>query len=500
MQVSWSLLNRFDIVFMGRPASKWQMDFIRMAKNYGVKVWVDWDDHYLNIPDTNNRKHIYGPYQTDTIKWIARNADVVTVSSLTLLEEWKQLNPNTVMVRNAMDDQLFDMSDSDKYPREKLILWRGSDTHQADFEEHKEAIIELMNETPDYVWGFFGFCPDWAIDVLPTKRIRQYANDGVIEYIKTLASLRPELIYVPLEDIPFNHAKSHIAWLEGTYAGAKIVCPDWEEWGYLSAFKYSGKENFKKFFLAALSSNDPSIVATAKNEVIQVHSLCKANAERMRIAKTLFIDSFPRVRVDDTVELPRQFTDEEFFNYNKEHGWTQENEAWVKGQEELAKYCIEKLGAQSAFDLGCGTGGLLEAFMTKGIPAMGVDSNPLNKEFFDNRHANESDRDRFILEWAQVVEPANKFDVCVCIEVMEHIPDEIDRKILEIWHEKCNYFLFSSTPYHTTPQFDTQWGHINVKPIDHWVKFFEESGFKLIQRLDYPSDWTLLFVPFPKIK
>lgn len=487
--IMWTLLTSVDILFMQRPASKWHADLLAMALKYGVAVWTDWDDHYLDIPDTNNRKHIYTPYNIGLIKWMAKNSHVVTVSTQRLLEEYSQYNPATRMVRNALDIKYFDLDLSNKYERSNLILWRGSDTHNADFDEYKQEILELMDETKDYVWGFFGYWPEWAVDHLPSNRIRLFANDGVIEYIHTLISLRPKVVYVPLQDIPFNHGKSNIAWIEATYAGATVVCPDnWDEWKALPAFKYTGRENFKKYFHAALSAGSTT-VRLAKQHLMDHHTLGEANIERLEIASEL---TNMKIFVPPPVKIPVPFTDEEFFNYNKEHGWTQENQGWVLGQAETAKYCIEKLNAQSVIDLGCGTGALVEACMNAGIVAMGIDSNPLNGEFFDKR--NPEKKDRFICEYLQNVIPSNPFDVAVCIEVLEHIPDEVNEKILAIWSKNCHFFLFSSTPYHTTPEFDAQWGHINVKPTPHWIKFFEKNGFKFIQKLDFPCAWAMLFV------
>lgn len=496
MSVSWPLLTKFDIVFMQRPASQWQADFIKMAKAYGVAVWLDWDDHYLDIPDTNNRKEYYTPFNIDLIRWMAREADLVTVSTSHLAKIFSEYNERTDVVRNATDPVLFDLQASNYYKRDNLILWRGSDTHNADFDAFKQQILELMDETPDYVWGFFGYCPDWAIEHLPSHRIKLFANDGVIEYIKTLLVLRPKLLYVPLEDIPFNHSKSNIAWQEATYAGAVVVCPDWKEWKNLPGYHYGGKDDFKIAFHHALRSSAEDVAAAKKHmdRHYNLHTvnnndryvLCKRIVEEVRGKR----DHMPKT------DLPIQFTDQEFFNYNKEHGWTQENPAWVKGMDEMAEYCIEKLGAKAVFDLGCGTGGLLESLIKRDTVCMGIDSNPLNKEFFDKR--NPSETERFICAFAQDMIPGNKFDVVVCIEVLEHITDEVNTKILENWRENTNFFIFSSTPYTSSPAFDKQWGHINVKPTEHWIKFFEARGYKMIQRLDFPTKWTLLFVTCPK--
>ncbi len=487
--INWVKITQVDLIFMQRPATKWQMDFIKMAKEYGVPVWVDWDDHYLDIPETNNRKELYNPSIVETIKWMIRNADHVTVSTQHLLEEFSKENPKSIsVIPNATDLRLLDIHDSDNYKRDKLILWRGSDTHNADFDAYKQEILELMDETPEYTWGFFGYCPPWAIEHLPSNRIKLWANDGVIEFIKKMIKLAPEIVYVPLENIPFNQSKSNIAWQEATLAGAKVVMPFWYEWIDLPGYHYSDNEGFKASFKRALNDNN-SIVTNAKSHLNNILNLFHVNKDRFKIINE--IESASKFEDVKDLDLVQPFTDQEFFNYNKEHGWTQDNPLWNQGMDKTVQYCVEILKAKSAVDIGCGSGALLEAFLRKGVVAYGIDSNTVNKAYFDARNPEQSYR--FIMDYAQNSVIDQKVDVVTCIEVFEHIPDEYNEQILNLWKERCDYFLFTSTPYTDTPEFDKQWGHINVKPTEHWIKFFEKNGFLLIQKLDFPAPWALLF-------
>ena len=493
--ISWVQILQVDMIFMQRPATNWQRDLIIMAKDYGVPVWVDWDDHYLDIPDTNNRKKFYTPHIVETIRWILKNADHVSVSTQHLFDEFSKENPKSIsLIRNATDLDLFNTGAHKFYERDNLILWRGSDTHNADFDAYKKEILELMDETPEYTWGFFGYWPQWAIDHLPSHRIKLWASDGCIEFIRKIIHLRPKLMYVPLEDIPFNHSKSNIAWQEGTLAGANMVIPDWEEWADLPGFHYTNNGDFKETFMKALSAGSEQ-VEKATEHLSANFDLRTANSHRLNVFRSMILNrSYGRhnyVKLEDVIP----FTDQQFFDYNKVHGWTQDNPAWNLGMDKTVEYCVDILKAKSAVDIGCGSGALLEAFMRKGVVAYGIDSNAVNKAYFDSR--NPEEEYRFILDYAQNAVIDSKVDVITCIEVMEHIPDEANEDILRIWREKCDYFMFSSTPYTDTPEFDKQWGHINVKPTDHWIKFFEKNGFVLIQKLDYPSPWTLLFKSCP---
>ena len=489
--VAWDVLLGYDLVFIQRPASPWEVSLIRMCKAYGIPVWCDWDDHYFEIPESNNRKKFYTNYHLDCVRVCAREADFISVSTEILFEEFKKFNDKIKIIPNAMDQRLFNSHDSDSYDRDCLILWRGSDTHSENLDFYKDEILKLMDETPDYVWGFFGFYPQWAVDHLPSERIRLYQHDGCIEYIHRLLALRPRLVYVCHTDNAFNRSRSNIAWQEATYAGAVCVVPDTQSWKDVPGYHYNSKESFVEAFKAALSSGS-DVLMYARNYLKENFNLQQINKD-LRFPEVFKLSAARRPELPP-VKLPEPFTDEQFFNYNKEHGWTAENEDWVKGQDKFADMLKNDFNVNSVFDIGCGPGGLLESLIRKNVHCMGVDSNPFNKEFFDKR--NPDFKHRFILGDAQDVIPdtEQRYDMVVSVEVFEHMPDWVAGNILANWRNNCKFFLFTSTQYHSTPHFDLQWGHINVKPTEHWIKFFESNGFKFIQMLEYPTKEAMLFI------
>ncbi len=493
-EIAWHTLMKYDLLFLQRPASPTEVAIIKMCQQIGLPVWCDWDDNYFEIPDSNNRKKNYTLYHIECVKFCAKNAQVVTVSTKMLYERFSELNKNTVLIPNMLDTKMFPLTDSDGYSRDNLILWRGSDTHNENLDFYKDEIIKAMDETPDWVWGFFGYVPQWAIDHLPSHRIRIYQDQGTIEYMRMMLALRPKIVYVVHSPNNFNVSRSHIAFLEATYAGAICVTPDTQEWIDLPTFKYSGKENLTQQILGAVTAQQTHIdmLEESKQWILRHNS---EHGSRRKVILDELIESNPKAYMPP-VQMPEQFTDEEFFNYHKQEGWTSEAEGWRLGQEKMADFLEKELNAKSVFDLGCGSGGLLEALIKKQIMCYGVDSNVKNKEFFDKR--NPGNEECFILDNATNIEFGSKFDVVTCIEVMEHIPDEVNEKLLAMWRNQCTYFLFTSTPYTSTASFDSQWGHCNVKPTDHWIKFFEKNGYMLQQRLDFPAPWALLFRPFPK--
>jgi 2-polyprenyl-3-methyl-5-hydroxy-6-metoxy-1,4-benzoquinol methylase len=487
--LDWTVLLKADLVMIGRPNGPYHRTMIKMCKEYGIPVWVDWDDHYHNIPDYNPRGKEYTEFWQDNIRWIAQNAQVVTVSTPKLYEVFSKWNSNVYSIPNAWDDDRFSLNKAEQYPRDKMILWRGSDTHGGDFEEYKDSYLKLFKKYDDFIWGFFGYWPQWAIDNLPADQIRLYQPTGPFEYLNMMFDIRPLMVHVPLVNNEFNHAKSNIAWMEATYVGARVLGPKFGEFANLPINHYEGKGSFMKNFQLCVENDDPYALTESRDKIRRNFRLRDANILRKRVIEMAIREFSPHYPSPD-IDPP--FSDKEFLEYNKVHGWTQTSEYWVKAQDELSNYFIETIAPRNVFEIGSGTGALLEQFINKGIVAYGCDLNKENKAFWDKR--NPKKKDKFILDAAQAIKFEQNFDLVVSIEVLEHIPDDAVRQILENWLPRCKYFIMSSTPFHTSLTFDIQWGHINVKPTERWIELFKDVGYRYVKMIDRPTPWTLVFM------
>src|SRR5271157_1600335 len=54
-QISWTYLSDTDILYLESPADKNMLLASTIAKNYGIKLWIDYDDNLLNIPMSHPR-------------------------------------------------------------------------------------------------------------------------------------------------------------------------------------------------------------------------------------------------------------------------------------------------------------------------------------------------------------------------------------------------------------------------------------------------------------
>jgi len=260
--LDWSIIDQSDGLFIQRPALPQHVQMIEVAKINNYPVWVDYDDDLLNVPMENPTIDTYG--RTDIKSNILRCinlATVVTVSTetlrLSLMSAMGKENlkcPDIVVIPNAFDERKFVRSNHFG-ERSKTVVWRGTHTHIKDILDYAEPISQLMNEFKDWRWTFFGLYP-YMIQNLPTERVNYYQLTDPIRYMRILENLAPSLMVVPLSDNSFNRAKSNIAWLEGSFAGASVMCPDFEEWRNPGARLYSDSDNFYEVFKEMLTAND----------------------------------------------------------------------------------------------------------------------------------------------------------------------------------------------------------------------------------------------------
>jgi hypothetical protein len=270
--MAWPVLKGADMAFFQRPFTPDRLEAIKMCRVNSKPVWVDYDDNLHAIPICNRKFPLYGNPQTQhTIATIIAMADVVTASTTHLAESMKtllkcfpdqpeyHLNPNKIgVIPNAYDPELHPSLLAQKGIREKLIVWRGSDSHCKDLHVYTNAIADCM---VDQEWTFeFVGEPFWLMietlkKVSKTGRLIVTGAQDPVSFFKYLDKRSPALMIVPLEDIAFNRSKSNIAWIEATAAGAITLAPDWDEWRKPGVITYSDPLDFTLQVQAFMAGN-----------------------------------------------------------------------------------------------------------------------------------------------------------------------------------------------------------------------------------------------------
>lgn len=172
-------------------------------------------------------------------------------------------------------------------------------------------------------------------------------------------------------------------------------------------------------------------------------------------------------------------TEKEFFDIEVANGITPENPDYFNLMNGVAN--IIKNYSRNIIEIGAGMGTLGECLIHKGCDYYGIEPNKYHQEYAYQRG----------VKLNGITDYPKHCQMIVSIEVMEHLTDEQIKDYMN--NINCEYFLFSSTPYYTTPEQDEAWGHINIKSEENWIEFFAQFGFILKKKLTLPTEWSLLF-------
>lgn len=233
-------VHGFDIVVLKLIMHKKVAEFMDRAKDLGQKIVVDIDDHFHGLSEANRAYQATDPEQNpeqnrEHYFKIIENSDVIITSTPFLQDFHAARHDRVFMVRNGIDIGRWNRR-RDAGGRRPTVGWVGATPWRSN---------DLESIAP-----FFGG--------ILSKRNLKFHHSGhtknapfAHEQLEldpkscTVESMRPILGYpkmfekidigiVPLNDVPFNHAKSYIKGLEYAAAGVPFIASNTPEYSFLS--------------------------------------------------------------------------------------------------------------------------------------------------------------------------------------------------------------------------------------------------------------------------
>jgi SAM-dependent methyltransferase len=150
----------------------------------------------------------------------------------------------------------------------------------------------------------------------------------------------------------------------------------------------------------------------------------------------------------------------------------------------IADAIVRELQPASVLDVGCAIGLLVEALRARGVEAYGVD---VSEYAISQVHP--SIRDFCTLHAA--TEPfGRRYDLIVCIEVLEHLPPEQAQAAIANFCRHADRVIFSSSPFDYV-----ELTHFNVQPPHYWARLFAQQDFYRDVDLDvgFLTPWAVCF-------
>lgn len=173
----------------------------------GVKIWMDVDD-YWQLPESH---YLYRGYSDDMtgvrIRMSLERADIVTVTNQYLADKVRPVNPNVVIVPNALP---FDLGQFKPGPAtgDCSFVYAAGPSHYEDV----ASVRGSLNEPDITIAGVDFTHPEWQRICNLVPRARTTGVRPIGDYMQ--AYDRHSVALAPLVDTPFNRCKSNLKMLE----------------------------------------------------------------------------------------------------------------------------------------------------------------------------------------------------------------------------------------------------------------------------------------------
>lgn len=280
--VNWASLCQADLMHIPRPYNETLLSAISIAKSNRKPIWVDYDDNLFCIPKSNPNYKAFSNKESEIAECVGLST-VVTVSTEALKKTFSTFHQDVRIIPNAYDDYSFGELPEFNPNKQKLVVWRGSPTHDDDLLMAESGIIEVVNSDSFKDWKilFLGYNPIYITSKLKPERVLFKPASDIMEYMAHLKSLNAALMIVPLVDTEFNRAKSNIAWIEATYAGMATLAtplPEFRKPGVIPAESFG---NDFKWTIQAIN-HTPEVISAKWSES---YSYIKNNLYLSRVNK-----------------------------------------------------------------------------------------------------------------------------------------------------------------------------------------------------------------------
>lgn len=184
------------------------IDTIKNFRSSGKPVIYDVDDFIL-------QEGKYKPLTVNNVRSIIKLCSAVTTTTMYLAKLLSKEHENTHVIRNTINyqqyaeaDEILNANNSGKSDVVKIVYQSGTSTHDKDFMECADALIDILDKYPNVEIHLIG---PLNID----KRFNQYSRQVVrVKYMNYIDLLRyvskMDINIAPLKISMFNNSKSEL--------------------------------------------------------------------------------------------------------------------------------------------------------------------------------------------------------------------------------------------------------------------------------------------------
>jgi hypothetical protein len=203
------------------------------SESFNKAVIYETDDNHFQIRKWNGY-HPDVQAELPLIERMARRADLMTVSTQPIADEYKRFNNNYRVIRNAIDPAIYTTS----RPRPEhggdrpRVVYYGSTARMRDYAGYPnergkweggyagKAIEDLRKK----LWNvFIGVNPGTEDVIAPLFDEAYPYVENIRQFAETLTTSHPDIGIAPLGGDEFDRCKSELHWLEYAMVGAAFI-------------------------------------------------------------------------------------------------------------------------------------------------------------------------------------------------------------------------------------------------------------------------------------
>lgn len=218
---------------------------IQKAREEKKRVIFDLDDFLFALPDNHPERinHVYTSALLPMMR-AAMEADIVTVSTDKLREMLLDINSNTVVIPNYLDDKLWRLNPPKPIGNEGtpiVIGYMGSTSHEPDLKIITSALSTLLEKFPNKLrYHFWGIRPPDELEFLSQVSWTPAKTYNYSSFSDYFQKQRADIFVAPIVDNLFNRCKSGIKFLEYTTLGAAGVFSNLEPYNSIITHGHDG--------------------------------------------------------------------------------------------------------------------------------------------------------------------------------------------------------------------------------------------------------------------
>ncbi|WP_284450556.1 glycosyltransferase [Methylophaga thalassica] len=211
-----------DVLYVQQMLSDVTYEFLKQVKAHTqIKIVFSLDDLVTNLPKMSDRKKLVFRDMRSRLRKTLALCDHTIVSTQPLADLCRQYTDNVTVIPNRLEKQRWlNLASSEKNTHKKpRVGWAGANQHSGDLALMTNVVQSLADRVD---WVFMGMCP---LELRPyVKEFQPYVSFN--QYPQALAELDLDLALAPLEEHPFNEAKSNLRLLEYGVMGWPVIASD----------------------------------------------------------------------------------------------------------------------------------------------------------------------------------------------------------------------------------------------------------------------------------